>query len=285
IAERDGLLKVDKNTLTQFNMLGDVMCATLHSNTVVKKGQLLAGTRAIPLVVKRSIVEEAAAIANGVKMIQDAVSSGDSPRRGYRMQDKNNHESGIMNQASAEPIKTGVIEVKEIRKLKAGIVITGNEVYYGRIKDAFAPVITKKIQEYGCEIAGIYYAPDDEEFIEARLRELVEAGAELLITTGGMSVDPDDVTRFAIRKFGVNDIVYGSAVLPGAMFLVAYLSSIPILGIPACGMYHKTTIFDLILPRVLAGETIGRKELAELGHGGLCLNCKKCSYPMCPFGK
>lgn len=299
IAERDGLLKVDKNTLTQFNMLGDVMCATLHSNTVVRKGQLVGGTRAIPLVVKKSIVEEAVAIANGVKMLQDA---------GYRMQDKNNHESCIMNHESAKSIKTGVIEVKEIRKLKAGIVITGNEVYYGRIKDAFAPVITKKMQEHGCEIVGIYYAPDDEALIEARLRELVEAGAELLITTGGMSVDPDDVTRFAIRKLGVNDIVYGSAVLPGAMFLVAYLERvksselgvqglnnsklitqnselIPVLGIPACGMYHKTTIFDLILPRVLAGETIGRKELAELGHGGLCLNCKRCSYPVCPFGK
>ena len=118
---------------------------------------------------------------------------------------------------------SGVIEVKEIKNLKAGVVITGNEVYYGRIKDAFAPVITKKMQEHGCEIVGIYYAPDDEALIEARLRELVEAGAELLITTGGMSVDPDDVTRFAIRKLGAGDIVYGSAVLPGAMFLVAYL--------------------------------------------------------------
>ena len=317
IAERDGLLKVDKNALTQFNMLGDVMCATLHSNTVVKKGQLVAGTRAIPLVVKKAIVEEAVAIANSVKT-QDA---------GYRMQDTaphnplsvmgippstpplvrgevkgGHHESGIVLHVSC----SGVISVKELRKLKAGIVITGNEVYYGRIKDAFAPVVTKKIQEHGCEIAGIYYAPDDEAFIDARLRELVDAGAELLITTGGMSVDPDDVTRFAIRKLGVTDIVYGSAVLPGAMFLVAYLSiadcglqnaefkseiqnpkskTIPILGIPACGMYHKTTIFDLILPRVLAGEIIGRKELAELGHGGLCMNCKKCSYPICPFGK
>ena len=284
IAERDGLLKVDKNTLTQFNMLGDVMCATLHSNTLVKKGQLVGGTRAIPLVVKRKTVEEAVAIADSVKTHNNT----DSP--------------------------TGVIEVKKLRKLKVGIVITGNEVYYGRIKDAFAPVITKKIQDHGCEITGIYYAPDDEALIEARLRELVEAGAELLITTGGMSVDPDDVTRFAIRKLGAGDIVYGSAALPGAMFLVAYLErgqdrmqdtgymmhdeknlescimyresfTIPVLGIPACGMYHKTTIFDLILPRVLAGEIIGRKELAELGHGGLCLNCKTCSYPICPFGK
>ena len=312
IAERDGLLKINREALLRFNMLGDVMCATLHNNTVVKKGQLVAGTRAIPLVVKKGIVEEAMRIAN-----------------------------------------TGIIEVKELRKPKAGVVITGNEVYYGRIKDAFAPIITKKIEAFDGEIIGIYYAPDDEEFIEERLRELVMAGADLLITTGGMSVDPDDVTRYAIRRLGATDITYGSAVLPGAMFLVAYISAtehsteeseemrkhvvytntrpwlsarkqcdspterlqasgfrlqennllkessayslrpvaykrlqpIPILGIPACGMYHKTTIFDLILPRVLAGERIGRFELAELGHGGLCLNCKECRYPVCPFGK
>jgi molybdenum cofactor synthesis domain-containing protein len=289
IAERDGLLKVDKNTLTQFNMLGDVMCATLHSNTVVKKGQLVGGTRAIPLVVKKSIVEEAVEIAQKAKM-QDA---------GYTIQDTTPHNPPLpRGELKGGYHASGIIEVKELRKLKVGIVITGNEVYYGRIKDAFAPVITKKMQEHGCEIVGIYYAPDDEALIEARLRELVEAGAELLVTTGGMSVDPDDVTRFAIRKLGAGDMVYGSAVLPGAMFLVAYLTPpnppldkgglggvIPILGIPACGMYHKTTIFDLILPRVLAGEIIGRKELAELGHGGLCLNCKTCSYPICPFGK
>ncbi|HCL82081.1 MAG TPA: molybdopterin-binding protein, partial [Nitrospiraceae bacterium] len=182
-----------------------------------------------------------------------------------------------------------VIEVREFKKPKVGVVITGNEVYYGRIKDAFAPVITKKIKAFDGEMVGIYYAPDDEGFIEARLKELIEAGADLLITTGGMSVDPDDVTRFAIRNLGAEDISYGSAVLPGAMFLTAYVGPeeqrIPVLGIPACGMYHKTTIFDLILPRVLAGEKITRRELAELGHGGLCLNCKECRYPICPFGK
>ncbi|MBI5212440.1 MAG: molybdopterin-binding protein [Nitrospirae bacterium] len=257
IADRDGLLKINKDELLRFNMLGDVMCATLHNNTPVKKGQLVGGTRAIPLVVKKTMVEDAVAIAGG----------------------------------------QNVIEVKEFRKPKVGVVITGNEVYYGRIKDAFAPVITKKIKAFDGEIVGIYYAPDDEGFIEARLKELIEAGANLLITTGGMSVDPDDVTRFAIRNLGAEDISYGSAALPGAMFLTAYLerhdspnprfthSPIPILGIPACGMYHKTTIFDLILPRVLAGEKITRKELAELGHGGLCLNCKECKYPVCPFGR
>lgn len=249
IAEADGLLKVDNDSLLAFNMLGEVMCATLHNNTIVKKGQTVAGTRAIPLIVKKDIV-------------RTAVSIGEKAGK--------------------------IIRVKEIRKPKAGVVITGNEVYYGKVKDAFAPVITNKIKAIGGEIVGIYYAPDDESFIEARLKELISAGVDLLITTGGMSVDPDDVTRFAIRNLGVADITYGSAVLPGAMFLVAYLEtqpSIPILGIPACGMYAKTTIFDLVLPRVLAGERIGRKELAELGHGGLCLRCEACNYPVCPFGK
>jgi molybdenum cofactor synthesis domain-containing protein len=246
IAERDGLLKIGRDALLSFNMLGEVMCATLHDNTVVKKGQTLAGTRAIPLVVKKEVVKEAVNIGE---------------RAGK------------------------IIRVMEIRKPKVGVVITGNEVYHGRIKDAFAPVITKKIEEIGGELVGVYYAPDDKAFIVDRLRELLKAGADLLITTGGMSVDPDDVTRFAIRELGAGDITYGSAVLPGAMFLIAYIDSIPVIGIPACGMYAKTTIFDLILPRVLAGERIGRKEVAALGHGGLCMKCDVCRYPVCPFGK
>jgi len=251
IAETDGLLKIDKDALLEFNMLGEVMCATLHNNSVVRKGQTVAGTRAIPLIVKKDIVEAAVRIGENAGSI---------------------------------------INVAEVRKPKAGVVITGNEVYYGRIKDAFAPVIKDKIKAVGGEIVGIYYAPDDEKIIEARLTELIEAGADLLITTGGMSVDPDDVTRFAIRNIGSSAISYGSAVLPGAMFLVGYVSKearglIPILGIPACGMYAHTTVFDLVLPRVLAGEKVGRRELAELGHGGLCLKCPECRYPICPFGK
>ena len=251
IAGKDGLLKINKDALLEFNMLGDIMCATLHNNTRVQKGQAVGATRAIPLIVRKDIV-------------QTAVSIGERAGK--------------------------IIHVGEIRKPKAGIVITGNEVYYGRIKDAFAPVITNKIHAVGGEIVGVYYAPDDESFIEARLKELINAGADLLITTGGMSVDPDDVTRFAVRNIGATDLTYGSAVLPGAMFLVAYLdrdghSSIPILGIPACGMYAKTTVFDLILPRVLTGERIGRRVLAELGHGGLCMKCDACKYPACPLGK
>lgn len=295
VAGKDGLLKVDKDALMEFNMLGEVMCASLHDNTVVKKGRIVAGTRAVPLVVKKKIVEEAVRIAEGSR-IQGA---GDSRDREH---------------CSPRPFRTGIIEVKEIRKPKAGVVITGNEVYYGRVTDGFAPAIREKIEALHGEIVGTYYTPDDGTYIEERLRELAAAGADLLMVTGGMSVDPDDVTRFAIQNLGATNITYGSAVLPGSMFLVAYiekvqsskfkvqsqetlkqhsngehrtsnLERIPILGIPACAMYHKTTILDLILPRVLAGEAIGRKELAELGHGGLCLNCKECRYPVCPFGK
>jgi molybdenum cofactor synthesis domain-containing protein len=268
VADRNGLLKINKDALLRFNMEGDVMCATMHSNTLVSKGQIVAGTRAIPLVVKRNAVERAVA-------------------------------------RTVEANGKGVISVKELRKPRTGVVITGNEVYHGRIKDAFGAIITQKIRSFGGEIIGMYYAPDDASVIEQRLRELVDAGADLLITTGGMSVDPDDVTRFAIRNMGVNEYSYGSAVLPGAMILVSYINKsvrdngsgirnipisniehrIPVLGIPACGMYHRTTVFDLVLPRILAGEYIGRNELAELGHGGLCLHCDECRYPLCPFGK
>jgi len=292
IAERDGLLRINREALLEFNMLGEVMCSTIHNNTVVSAGQTIAGTRAIPLVVKKRVIEEAVRIGAAVR--------------------KNGSPEDVgASHAALCMMQEGIISVKEIRRPRAGIVITGNEVYYGRVKDAFAPVITDKIKSFHGDVVGIYYTPDEKAFIEKRLRELIEAGADLLITTGGMSVDPDDVTRHAIGNLGVTEMTYGSAVLPGAMFLVAYISAearkrgraegedpetselpesrtsglIPILGIPACGMYAKTTVFDLVLPRLLAGEKMGRKELAELGHGGLCMKCEVCRYPVCPFGK
>lgn len=252
VASRNGLLKIDKEALLEFNMHGEVMCATLHNNTVVSKGQIVAGTRAIPLVVEKTFVNNAVRAAG-----------------------------------------SGIIEVREMRSPRVGVVITGNEVYYGKIKDAFAPIIRQKIESVSGELVGLAYAPDDLRIIEDRLRGFLMAGADLLITTGGMSVDPDDVTRFAIHNLGAEEITYGSAVLPGAMFLSAQVRygtngnsrNIPVLGIPACGMYAKTTVFDLVLPRILAGENIGRRELAELGHGGLCMHCTECRYPVCPMGK
>ncbi len=252
VASQGGLLKINTEALRRFNRIGEVMCATLHSNTVVRQGQVVGATRAIPLVVKKITVEEAVQAVHG------------HPR---------------------------AVEVLPMRQPKVGIVITGNEVYFGRIADAFGPIMSRKIAELGGSVVGIEYAPDDEKVIKEKLRALLSQGADMLITTGGMSVDPDDVTRFAIRQLGAKDILYGSAVLPGAMFLLAYIDyangegSVPIFGIPACGMYHKTTIFDIIVPRVLAGERIVRDDLAVLGHGGLCLHCAECRYPICPFGK
>lgn len=248
LAAYDGLLRVNREALFNFNLAGDVMCATLHDNTVVRASEVVAGARAVPLVIKRAMVEAAVKAAGGP-----------------------------------------VVSVHAMRKPKAGIVITGSEIYDGRITDVFAPIISQKIADIGGTVVGIYFAPDDERNIEGCLRKLLADGADLLLTTGGMSVDPDDVTRHAVRGLGATDMAYGSAVLPGSMFLVAYIqhngASVPIMGIPACGMYHRTTVFDLILPRVLAGERIGRRELAALGHGGLCKRCDICRHPVCPFGK
>ncbi|KJR97772.1 MAG: molybdopterin-binding protein [Desulfobulbaceae bacterium BRH_c16a] len=246
-ATRDGLFKVDIEALMAFNMHGEVMCATRHDNTMVKTGDTVAATRAIPLVVARKKVEAAVAAALEAK----------------------NH----------------VLTVVPLRKPKVGIMITGNEVFSGLIKDKFEPIITKKVAELGGEVLDVVFLPDDDTMIAEATTGLVSRGADLLITTGGMSVDPDDRTRHALQQAGVKDIVYGTPVLPGAMFMVAYLGDIPVLGIPACGMYASRTVLDLVFPRVLAGEKITRKEIAGLGHGGLCLQCRTCTYPVCPFGK
>lgn len=245
-AEYDGLLKINKEALYQFNMLGEVMCATLHTDTPVKKGENIAATRLIPLLSKRAIVEKAATIA------------------------KEN---------------APVIEVKALRKAKAALIITGNEVFSGRIEDKFEKVLREKLSAIGSEVISVSFAPDDITKIGNAITQAITDGADLVITSGGMSVDPDDVTRMGIAAAGATDCYYGTPVLPGAMFLSGRIGTVPVLGLPACGMFHNITVFDLILPRILAGESIGREEFAEMGHGGLCRNCKKCQYPVCNFGK
>jgi molybdenum cofactor synthesis domain-containing protein len=242
----DGLLYVNTAALAAFNMVEEVMCATLHSHTQVAKGTLVAATRAIPLVMKRAAVERAAAIA----------------RQGE-----------------------GVLTVRPLRRAKAGLVITGNEVYHGLIQDRFAPVLTEKVTSLGSEIAALTFAPDDVDLIGQAITTQLENGCDLILLSGGMSVDPDDVTRSAIRKAGATEMHYGAAALPGAMFMVARIGNVPLLGVPACGLYHRATILDLVLPRVLTGERIGRKDLAFYGHGGLCRSCPECLFPKCTFGK
>ncbi|MCF8093384.1 MAG: molybdopterin-binding protein [Desulfotignum sp.] len=245
-AEKDGLLMVDRAALAAFNMVDEVMCASLHSYTLVTKGQKVAATRAIPLVMKKAPVERAAAIA---------------ARNG------------------------GIFTVLSLKSGHAGIVITGNEVFNGLITDKFAPILQKKVVDLGSVVSGIVFAPDDAFLIQQAITFHLADGCDLILLTGGMSVDPDDVTRKGIHLAGANEMHYGAAALPGAMFMVAYINETPVIGVPACGLHHRTTVLDLILPRLLAGEHIGKKELAFLGHGGLCMDCLECVYPHCPFGK
>ena len=246
LAERDGLFAVNTAALAAFNMVDEVMCASLHNHTLVKKGELVAATRAIPLIMKRVPIERAAAIA-------------------------------LQNGA--------VLAVNSIRKAKVGLVITGNEVCHGLIEDRFAPILTKKVKALGSQVSGVAFAPDDAELICTAIRSHLDQGCDLLMLSGGMSVDPDDVTRQGIRSAGATEMHYGASVLPGAMFLVAYVGDVPLLGIPACGLFHRITVLDLVLPRILTGEKMGKAELAFLGHGGLCKDCEQCMYPHCPFGK
>ncbi|UCG13245.1 MAG: molybdopterin-binding protein [Deltaproteobacteria bacterium] len=246
LAGLDGLLAVDVAALAAFNMVDEVMCATLHNHTLVKEGDLVAGTRAIPLVMKRAPIERAAAIAR---------------------------QNGA------------VLRVRPLRSAKVGVTITGNEVYHGLIEDRFAPILTEKVQALGSEVVAMDFAPDDSEAIARLICSQRNRGCDLLLLSGGMSVDPDDVTRQGIRLAGADEMHYGAPALPGSMFLVAYLGDVSLLGVPACGLYHQITVLDLVLPRILAGERVGKAELAFMGHGGLCLDCDECVYPHCPFGK
>lgn len=243
-AEMDGLLNVEVATLEEFNMVEEVMCATLHNKTLVRKDDMVAATRAIPLVIKRAAIERAVSIAG-----------------------------------------LSIVSVKPLLKKDVGLIITGNEIYNGLIEDGFAPVLRKKVEELGSTVSALDIAPDEPRFIARVIRSQMEKGCNLILLTGGMSVDPDDVTREGINMAGVKEVHYGSAVLPGAMFLAAYLENAVLLGVPACALYHKATVLDLVLPRILAGEHIGKKELAAMGHGGLCRNCMECSFPHCSFGK
>ncbi len=242
----DGLFTANTEKLLEINMQDELMIATRHNYYPVKRGDLLAGTRVIPLIVHREKLEKAKAIAGDEKLIH----------------------------------------IRTYKPYKVGIVTTGSEVYNRRIKDTFTPVIVDKIAEYGLGVVGHEIVSDDKEMIVNAIAKLKESGATMIICTGGMSVDPDDVTPSAIKDSGAEIISYGAPVLPGAMFLLGYYEDgTPVMGLPGCVMYAKSTVFDLVLPRIVAGIKLDKKDLAKLGHGGLCLKCPQCSYPHCEFGK
>ncbi len=242
----DGLLKIDTERLLKVNSIPEMMIATTHSNFPVHKGDKIAGMRVIPLVIEEEKMERAKAAA------------GDTP----------------------------LIEIIPYEKKKAAIITTGSEVYSGLIEDKFGPVIRDKLKEYDVEVLGQSIMDDEKQSITAEILKWIDKGADMILCTGGMSVDPDDTTPSAIKDTGAQIVSYGAPVLPGAMFLLAYYGDgIPIMGLPGCVMYAKRTIFDLVLPRVMAGEILDKQSLAKYRHGGLCLSCDVCTFPNCGFGK
>lgn len=246
IAGIDGLFRVDVARLTAINTLDEIMIATRHTNTVVHPGDKLAGTRVIPLVVDEARVQAAEQIA------------GETP----------------------------LLELLPFLRKTAAVIATGTEVHLGRIQDAFTPILVEKLAGWGIQTIFCATAPDDRAEILAAIAAARSTGAELIFCTGGMSVDPDDQTPGAIRATGATIVSYGAPVLPGAMFLLGYFEDgTPIMGLPGCVMYAKATVLELVLPRVVANQPITRADLAALGHGGLCLGCPECHYPVCPFGK
>lgn len=246
IANYKGLLKINYKALEEINNIDQLMFATLHTNQVINEGTMVAGTKIIPLVLEEEKIKEV-----------ERICSENYP----------------------------IACVKPFRKLRVGIVTTGNEVFYKRIEDKFGCVIERKFNELGCEIVEQIFSKDDSEMIADSIKKLLDKGADLITVTGGMSVDPDDVTPLGIKKSGAEIISYGAPTTPGAMFLLSYLGCVPIVGLPACVMYSKETIFDLIIPRLVAGEKVLKKDIVSLGHGGLCRGCDICVFPNCGFGK
>ncbi|NDV26843.1 FmdE family protein [Desulfovibrio sp. JC010] len=245
LAEHDGVLVSDLEMMNRFNLVPDVMVAARKSGTLVKEGARIAGTRAIPLYLSRENFSRAVSALNG------------------------------------DPL----FKVLPLKRKKVGILITGDEVFNGLIDDKFESVITAKVQALGCEVIRSVIKPDNREEIRDAALSLMEDGCDLLITTAGMSVDPDDVTRHGLVDAGVSDLLYGAPVLPGTMLLLAKAGNARVIGVPACALFFKTTSLDLVLPKVIAGQEITRSDLASFADGGYCMECKVCTFPKCPFGK
>lgn len=246
IAETDGVLKIDREKLQMINGMGQMMIACRHGNFLVKKGDKIAGTRIIPLIIEKEKMEQA------------------------------------KKAAGSEPI----FRIMPYKLKTAGVVTTGSEVLKNRIQDTFTPVIEEKLAEYGVRMTEHVLSGDEPAKITEAINEMIAKGVDLVICTGGMSVDPDDRTPLAIKNTGAEIVTYGAPVLPGAMYMLAYKDGkTPIMGLPGCVMYAKRTIFDLVLPRILAEDKLTEADFVKAGEGGLCLSCKVCTFPNCGFGK
>ncbi|MFV0440553.1 MAG: molybdopterin-binding protein [Lachnospirales bacterium] len=245
-AEIDGLYKINSSIIKELNSIDEIIISTRHNNFPIKKDEKVLGTRIIPLVVTSEVMDKANSVYKG------------------------------------EPLCT----LKPFTVRTCGVITTGREVFEGIIEDTFTPVIKAKLLEYGVEIIYHKTVTDDIAEIQKAIKEAKTKGVDMILCTGGMSVDPDDVTPTAIKESGANLVVYGTPVLPGAMLLLAYFDDdTPVLGLPGCVMYSKRTVFDLVLPRVLARDIITKSDIDNLGIGGLCFDCPQCHFPNCSFGK
>lgn len=245
LAEQRGMFRVNRPLLQKINSIGDITIATLPDHYPVEAGDRLASMRIVPLVTQETQMLEAEKLCENEKLL----------------------------------------DLKPYQNKKMGVVITGSEVYTGRIKDKFEPVVRAKMKQYPCEIAGVTICDDDLNMIVGAAGEHLKNGADFLVFTGGMSVDPDDLTPTAIRQLGAEIITHGVPSQPGNMTLVSYLGDVPVLGIPGAAIKCPTTIFDVLLPQIFAGEKITKKDLINLADGGLCQMCKVCHWPNCTFGR
>ena len=245
LADTRGLFRVDRDLLRQLNSIGDLTITTLPDHYPVEAGARLASMRIVPLVTQETQILRAEQLCAGRPLLR----------------------------------------LLPYQRRRIGVIITGSEVYTGRIRDKFEPVVRAKMAQYPAEIVGVTICDDDLDMIVAAAQAHLAAGADFLIFTGGMSVDPDDLTPTAIRRLGAEIITHGVPAQPGNMTLVAYLGDVPVLGVPGAAISLPTTIFDVLLPQIFAGERITKKELTELGDGGLCQMCAACHWPNCTFGR
>jgi molybdenum cofactor synthesis domain-containing protein len=246
LSKRFGILKVNTTALDKINAIGALILATRHNFSTVRPDEVIAGTRTIPLTIRESRVKKVEEICR---------------------------RSGP------------ILEILPFKKKKLGVVVTGSEIFEGRIKDTSAQIVKKKAEAFGSQVVRVAATPDDPSWIAREIREMKKAGCQVIVTTGGLSVDPDDVTLEGIRQSGAEIVFYGAPVLPGSMTAYARLGKTAILGGPACVVHDPVTALDLFLPRILADDPIFAKDAMVLGHGGLCLRCPVCRYPVCPFGR
>lgn len=245
-ADYRGVLKINKEALYAACENPEICFATIHGNKIIEEGTMAAGTRVIPLVVKEEDLE-------------------------------------IFEKICAE--MGPIIQVVPMKPAKIGIVTTGSEIQSGRIQDKFGPILKKKADDLGCTVVGQVFPGDDREAITKAVLDFIDQGVDMVEVTGGMSVDPDDMTPAAIRDCGGEIVTYGAPVLPGAMFMLSYVKGIPVVGLPGCVMYAGHTVYDLTIPRILTGEKLTRKDFTHLAYGGQCQNCEICVYPNCGFGE